>query len=337
MRPRLTWAATLVARFVRRRLDLSPDEVSFARRGFCVTDEAARLHLEDVGRTFVYGYNAALAEDGMGALALRLGQVPATRRGFAFEGAAMALTLLDLLFPWRRQRLQAFLIGPGRPHTYLVHVGAGWALARLPLPTSTLLRRLDPLLRWLALDGFGFHEGFFRWPHSVSGQRVPRRLRGYARRAFDQGLGRSLWFVEGAGSERIAATIAAFPLPRRADLWSGVGLGCAYAGGVRRGAIEHLRELAGEHLPQVAQGAAFAAKARQVAGDEAPHTEMACEVLCGTSAATAAEVTEVAEKDLAARGVEPIFETWRCRIQERFETREDAACSSATAFSAAAR
>lgn len=323
-------------RFIRRRLDLSPEEVSFARRGFRSTDEAVRLHLEAVGRTFVDGYNAALAEKELGALAWRLAQTPAGRRGFAFEGAAMALTLLDLLAPWRGRRLQAFLDGAGRAHSYLVHVGAGWALARLPVPISPLLRRLDRRQRWLALDGFGFHAGFFHWRRSVRGQRVPRRLQGYARRAFDQGLGRSLWFVEGAQAERIAATIGAFPPTRQADLWSGVGLGCAYAGGVTREAIERLRTLAGKHLPQVAQGAAFAAEARQVASDEAPHTELACEVLCGTSAAGAAALTEIADEELAASGVEPLFEAWRCRIQQRFAPRKGAACPSTSARPAAA-
>jgi len=323
-------------RFVRRRLRLSPEAVSFARRGFRGTGEAARLHLEEVGRTFVDGYNAALAEDGTDALGRRLGEAPAARRGFAFEGAAMALTLLDLLVPWRRGRLAAFLAGPGRTHSYLVHVGAGWALARSPVPASALLRRLDPVERWLALDGFGFHEGFFRWPRSVVAQRVPRRLRGYARRAFDQGLGRSLWFVEGAEPERIAATIGAFPPPRRADLWSGVGLASAYAGGVTREAVERLRLLGMGFLPQLAQGAAFAAKARQLAGNETPETEMACAVLCGLPAAAAAAVTDAAEEELAASGAEPAFEVWRRRIQERFATGREAACPSATAWSAAA-
>ncbi len=175
----------------------------------------------------------------------------------------MALALLDALLPGRRDRLARLLAGPGAAHAYIIHVGAGWILARLPLAPERLLARLgDPVLRWLALDGYGFHEGYFRWPRSVERQEVPRKLRGYARRGFDQGLGRSLWFVDGADVRLIPRTIGRFPDDRQSDLWSGVGLACAYAGGRSRSEIEALRQAAGPHRPSLAQGAAFAAKAR---------------------------------------------------------------------------
>jgi len=46
------------------------------------------------------------------------------------------------------------------------------------------------------MDGFGFHEGYFQWSRSVRKKALPKGVNGYALRAFDQGLGRSLWFVE---------------------------------------------------------------------------------------------------------------------------------------------
>jgi hypothetical protein len=241
---------------------LSPDEAMFARRGFRCENPASRARLEEVGRTFLEGFNAALRDTGAARLAVRLERVEAELQGFAYEGAAMALALLDGLSPWRRGRFRALLEGPGSSHVYMLNVGAGWALARLPWRPDAALHRLDPLYRWLAVDGYGFHQGYFRWPEFVAGMALPRQFQGYARRAFDQGLGRSLWFVEGADIDRIVARIGAFPEPRRADLWAGIGLASSYAGGVDREALEVLRD----QCPcpdQLAQGAAFAAKARQ--------------------------------------------------------------------------
>src|SRR4030095_1282866 len=150
--------------------------------------------LEKVGSCFAAGYHAGLEAAGVEAATARIErEVDREHRGFAYEGAGMALALLDTLIPGRRDRLARFLAGPGDAHAYIVHVGAGWILARLPLSPESLLARLrDPLLRWLALDGYGFHEGFFRWPRAVERREVPRKLPGYARRVFDQGLGRSL-------------------------------------------------------------------------------------------------------------------------------------------------
>lgn len=293
-------------------------ETTFARRGFRESEASARQRLEQIGRTFLQGYHAALLDDNPKMLAGRLMMVEAELRGFAFEGAAMGLALLDYLTPWRRNRLRAFLSGPGAAHIYMVHVGAGWVLARLRRRVEPALKRLNPLLGWLAVDGYGFHQGYFHWRRYVEQQALPLELTGYARRVFDQGLGRSLWFVDGANVIRIPATIAAFPPARQADLWSGIGLACAYAGGVDLTGIETLRTAAGPYRPHLAQGAAFAAKARQRAGNPAAHTALACRVLCGLSDDRAANVTELALNDLSAPGPEPAYEVWRQRIQAEF-------------------
>jgi enediyne biosynthesis protein E3 len=301
-----------------RLLSISPEETSFSRRGFRCRDTAIQARLEQVGGAFVGGYHAALAEDRASPLGARLEGTAPELRGFAFEGASFALTLLDVLTPWNRGRLRRFIDGPAMPHVYLASVGAGWALARSPVRLRSLLVRLDPLLGWLALDGYGFHQGFFHWPEAVERQAVPRRLSGYARRGFDQGLGRSLWFVDGADVERLPRTIAAFPAERQGDLWSGVGLACAYAGGRDRAAIAELAQQAGPHAAALAQGAAFAAKARQSAGNLTADTALACDVICGMTAERAAAVTDEARQGLPGDGTVPAYEVWRQRIQDRF-------------------
>jgi hypothetical protein len=300
---------------------ISPLETSFARREFRGDSEAVRERLEQVGHCFVAGYHAALEEDRPGPLAARIAtEVTREYQGFAYEGAGMALALLDTLTPWRRDRLSRFLAGPGEAHAYIINVGAGWVMARLPISPERFLARLeDPILRWLALDGYGFHEGYFRWPQSVERQEVPRALRGYTRRGFDQGLGRSLWFVDGADVRLLPRTIRAFPTTRQPDLWSGLGLACGYAGGRTRDEVEELRTAAGPYLAQFAQGVAFAAKARERAGILTPNTELAAEVICGMSATEAAAVTDDALRNLPAdRPEEPAFEVWRQRIQDQF-------------------
>lgn len=308
----------------RALLGIDPAETSCARRGFRGEAGPLRDRLERVGQTFVQGYHAALAEEQPGPLAERIDtEVERDFRGFAYEGAGMALALLDTLIPGRRNRLARLLDGPADAHIYIVHVGAGWVMARLPVSPERYLARLaDPLLRWLALDGYGFHEGFFRWPRSVARQEVPRRLHGYARRGFDQGLGRSLWFVDGADVDRLPRTIGAFPASRQPDLWAGLGLACAYAGGRTEAEIEALLAAAGPHAPQFAQGVAFAAEARQRAGNPTSHTELACQVIWGAPAGDAAAVGDEARRDLPAdRPGEPAFEVWRRRIQEVFSQR----------------
>ncbi|MEX0611697.1 MAG: DUF1702 family protein [Pirellulales bacterium] len=308
---------------IRHRLfRISPDETKFDRRGFPRADPVVQHHLETAGRNFIDGYNAALAKPQAGELAAVLSKVDAMYRGFAFEGAAMALALLDLVTPWNRRRWQRFAASPaGDAHLYMLHVGAGWAAARHPWAKRNFARTIEryhPLYRWLLLDGFGFHEGFFRAGEYVGARAAPSRLSRHAARVFDQGLGRSMWFSQGADSERIAAAIWAFPASRHEDLWSGVGLAASYAGGVERGRLEELRSRAADYGPHLAQGAAFAAKARQRAGNLVPHTELASDVFCRLPADQAAAVTDECLRDLPADGAEPAYQVWRARISERF-------------------
>jgi hypothetical protein len=243
---------------------------------------------------------------------------PNELQGFAYEGAAMALTLLDFLSPWNRNRFKRFVEGAGSHHIYMVHVGAGWAWARLHRNVDKALAPLDPLLGWLAMDGYGFHEAYFHWPKTVTQRIVPRRLSGYAAHVFDQGVGRCLWFVKGAEVERIADTINGFPVERRADLWSGVGLAAAYAGGVEETALNRLAELGSDFQTQLAQGVAFAAKARELANNPTPHTALACKIFCATGVEEAARVTDDALIDLPYQGAEPAYEVWRQRIQKHY-------------------
>ncbi len=303
----------------RSLLGISVTETRFDRRGFRGGDARARRRLESIGAAFLGGYHAALAEPRVAPLARTLDSVESELRGFAYEGAAMGLTLLDTLTPWRRDRWAALLAGPGEQHIYMVHVGAGWARARLPGDVGRILGRYDRLLGWLVIDGWGFHDGYFHWPRVIERQQVAPRFHGYARRAYDQGLGRALWFVNGTEVERVAATIAGFDPERRADLWSGIGLAAAYAGDAPEEVLIALCERGGEHRSAIAQGAAFAAEARRRGGNPAPHTERACLVLCGLGARDASEITSEALRGVHDEGAVPAYEVWRQRVRERFQ------------------
>ena len=95
----------LRGRLLRRLLGIHPAEATFARRGFAASSPVVRDRLERVGFTFLDGYHAALESEG-DELAARLDMTEPVFRGFGYEGAAMALALLDQLTPWRPATVQ---------------------------------------------------------------------------------------------------------------------------------------------------------------------------------------------------------------------------------------
>jgi hypothetical protein len=307
----------LIAKMRAWTLGIDPDQAKFSRLGFHDGEAHTRVRLEQIAGVFIHGFNTALLETGADRLAQSLDNTTEELRGFAFEGSSMGLALIDCLTPWRRQRFSAFVAGSAARHNLVAYIGAGLALARLRLGVDAFINRTDRVLGWFAADGYGFHEGFFRTDQTIRCKQVPKAMHGYASRAFDQGLGRSLWFIHCADAVRIADCIDQFASPRRSHLWSGVGLACAYAGGASESTIVSLRTRAGAYRHHMAQGAAFAALARQQGGNPSPLTEMACALLCGRSAHDAANLAKMASRNLPLDCEIPGFEVWRRRVQHQ--------------------
>ncbi|WP_433236332.1 DUF1702 family protein [Actinomadura nitritigenes] len=332
----------MVRRFARHLLTPDASETNPSKRGFHVKSPESREVLERVGRTFLMGFGEAVEVGESQELPARLAQVSPRFRGFAYEGAGMGFAMVDALTFARGRRVREYLRGCGDPHVYMVYIGLGWAMARLPRARWPRLP-LDPLLQWFVLDGFGFHQAYFRTERYVrrhhrdsSFPRPPHDPHGYAYRALDQGIGRALWFVGGAAPEVVAELIEGFPPERRSDLYSGAGLAATYAGGADEFELRDFWKRAGDHRPYVAQGSAFAAEARHRAGLETPHTEMATRVFCDMAPAQAVQVCAGAGAELdrpglanaaAASGTAEdegrglLYEEWRRRIAEEFASR----------------
>lgn len=307
---------------LQKLLKIDTREVELSRRGFTCINPGIQNRLENIGRIFLQGYHTALQYRDQSALAECLSRIEPEHRGFAYEGAAMALALQDQIF-LRRNSLHRFMESVGKQHIFMLHVGAGWAYARLPWlrrRVEAVIKQFHPVLRGLIVDGYGFHEGYFHWRERTGSEvRAPRifaaRLSEDARHIFFQGLGRSLWFIKGASVHEISAVIARFHPIYQGDAWSGVGLACAYAGGLAEDAIAQLRQETGIYNAALAQGAAFAAKARQLAGNPAKHTEIACSILCGMSTEQAAALCDETFNKINLHHSCP-YQHWRRLLQE---------------------
>ncbi|HEX6686663.1 MAG TPA: DUF1702 family protein [Candidatus Limnocylindrales bacterium] len=312
------------------RLMLAPSlaDVTFNGRGFPPSPPAARNRLEPVPRAVVVGFEAGVEARDVQEIEWRLGLVDAELRGFAYEGATMALTITDQLRPRRRARARELLLGPAGPHLFLTYIGIGFAMARLPRGRwSRVLPDLTgspyyPDLSWLAVDGYGFDLAYFNPRRWVQEQRIPRPypwlgVDGYFSRAVDQGIGRALWFIHAAQPRQVAAAVARFPAGRRPDLWSGVGLAAAFAGGADARGVAELAATAADHRPELAQGMVFAAKARTFAGFVPAHTELVVGTGCGLSAAEAAGLVDSAVS-ACSTGSDVIYEQWRTYVRNQF-------------------
>ncbi|GII65116.1 hypothetical protein Skr01_52010 [Sphaerisporangium krabiense] len=313
-----------------RRLLLTPSlaEVTFGERGFPVTPTDATRRLEAIPQAVICGFEWGIDARDQWEVERRLSLVDPEHRGFAYEGATMAFTVVDAMGGGRGHRTRDLLLGPGQPHIFLTYIGIGFAMARLPRPLwKKVMPDLSgsayyPTMSWLAVDGYGFDRAYFETRRWVDEQRVPAAYPwegspDYFLRAVDQGIGRALWFIHGGQAADVAAHVRAFASHRQADLWGGVGLAATFAGGAEPEVLAILRAEAGEYRPEVAQGAVFAAKARDFAGFVPPHTEVATSVLAGLTVRGAVALADDAAVTAPASGV-PAYELWRRGVRARF-------------------
>ena len=299
---------------------IAPEEARLDKRGFAATTPDKQKCLEDAGKSFILGYLSALSSAEVNRAASECEKLSPALRGFAYEGSAMGLALIDLVSVGKPRLFRAFAEGPAQHHIYMVHVGTGWALARCPWGMLTFFPFLDPLLRWLAIDGLGFHEGFFHASKFIATCGTSRKRRKNSE-AFDNGLGRAMWFASGARAELATQTLAAFPKERQAALWSGIGLAATYAGGASSSELQDLLSAAGEHRDEIALGAAFAAKARCRAGNLTDNANLACGVFCQMDATSAAAVTDRCLEAIGPHHHSGSYAQWRESIKKAFASR----------------
>lgn len=314
---------------LRKKLFAPPlASVRFGARGFPGGSSPAADTLERIPQAVICGFEWGMEATDLWELERRLDMVDAELRGFAYEGATMAWTITDSFPGGRRGRTRELLLGPGRKHLFLAYIGIGFAMARLPRPLwRGVLPELPgvgyhPTMSWLAVDGYGFDKAYFDTRRYVDEQRRPEPYPwegapDYFLRAFDQGVGRALWFIHGAHPTAVTDAVHRFDAERRADLFSGVGLAATFAGGCGEDGLAALAATAARHRADVALGVVFAAKARDYAGTVPEHTELAARVLAGTTVADAVALADATEVTADTADSVPSYELWRNAIRSR--------------------
>lgn len=199
-------------------------------------------------KLFVLGYQEALKaskED----LPTLFNKATGNSRGFALEGAAMAVTMIDELDKSDKGLLALLLSGKQEHERELCAIGVGWASARLRYPAQWIpscIYELQPVI-----DGYGFYQGFFNGYKPKESQYF--KLVQQEHEAYFNGIGRSIWFTLADSLKKINTTIAKYTDEAKGALWCGVGTACIFTGNDDH--LKKLMELAGSYETAISEGA----------------------------------------------------------------------------------
>ena len=196
----------------------------------------------------------------------------------------------------------------------------GWIWARLPINPHRARQQLDPVLGWLAFDGWGFHEGFFYWPKYISGQLPPKKLAGYEM----AGLRSGAWAVPLVCERRKPRihleTIGHFSACRQPRFVER-NRTCRYV----RGCCERNRpdRVARKFRPALAAVGARLGLCRQIPAARGKLDRLhrprrqACFAVCPPL--DAARLSDMTLENLPADAGQPAYEVWRQRLQRHFQ------------------
>lgn len=284
-------------------------------RGIVASNHGRAEELKSIAQTFLDGYNTMLLQSPIERLSEVMVETQKKRHGFVVEGAAMGAALRDTV-SLRGGMLESLLAVHGARFEYLIAVGAGWAIARMPWRARRILTTFDPILAPLVCDGRGFHDLFFNPVKAETGG--IRRYRGALASGYDAGLGRALWFIASGDVQRLKILISRFEEKRRPDLLAGVGLAMAYAGPTTVDDWNALRAGHREDWKHVGQGVCFAAEAMRQAGVIPDHTELACQEALGLSSESASAIAASTRPSCVTRPfADDAYRSWRAQICAR--------------------
>ncbi|MBB5916364.1 hypothetical protein BJY24_005276 [Nocardia transvalensis] len=297
-------------------LGTGADVPPLGRPGFQPPSPATKAELERVATHLATSIDFAVRSKNNDELIAHIEGLPEQYRGFAFEGAATGLAAVDSITPFGR-RAHDLIAGPAAKHDLTMYVGVGLALGRIPRPFWRKVLPKHPTYRWLAIDGYGFYNAFFRTEKYIGRHYVDNRYPGWMgakeplRRAADQGIGRALWFVSGGSPEGVAKLIEEFAPERHADLWSGIGIATTFAGGVEAADLEAILARVPQFREPLAAGSAMVAKIRQQADSAIPHTHDAVRIYTGRTIDEAAALIDKAFDDIPQDGTAAGYQAWR--------------------------
>ncbi|CAN5538354.1 hypothetical protein BH10BAC1_BH10BAC1_09700 [soil metagenome] len=208
----------------------------------------------------------------------------------AFEAAAMAMALKDFssgdaILNWQT------LLNSSKKFACQIYLGMGWAVAREKRNIISFIDELNRNMQFRIWDGCGYFDGVFRQRQTVKGQKRLEHIQAKDYQAYDEGLGRSLWYICKGDEKKLEELLQQFAPDRHADLWRGIGIACSFVGGFEEAALKNLLLIAGHHSIQLGIGAAMVAKSRIESDCKTEDIELACTIFCNLNAQEAMNIT----------------------------------------------
>ncbi|MGQ0828287.1 MAG: DUF1702 family protein [Bacteroidota bacterium] len=285
------------------------------------------IQIEKIKTIFQSANNFSTGQNDPGVLIEYLEIVDQEFRPIAYEGASMAIALKDLSKGDALDSWHSFIENSETIYTPYIHAGLGWAIAQQNRDASTFLKTLVPLMRFRVLDACGYYDGVFKQRQTIKnlqrspqGQKLPEVLQEELFEAYDQGIGRSLWYNYRGEEEKITERLKNFSPSRHSSLWRGIGIACVNVGGCDEAQLRSLLSCAGEHAIQLALGAILVSRSRIQTKNLTSDIELACRLWCNMAPEEAMMLSIKTEPSVSVNP-DDVYKVWLSEMTKEFRSK----------------
>lgn len=253
-------------------------------------NEIAKKQMAVIAQTFQEARRFAETEEDMGAIRSYLQKMEPDFRPVAYEGVSMAISVDALM---RNGKIDSWFESFNQlDPLFFDHavIGLGWALSRVEGITPEMFSNIKTEQVWRVFDGLGYHDGIFRRKKVLTGPLLSDELKSGYGSAYDQGIGRQLWY---AGQSDISVTLEylnEFAAERKSDLWRGVGVAATFVGGLEYQDWIELLRAASRFSLDVKCGIVMVANARSANGTLNEYTISAVRCVLGSDVKKASDI-----------------------------------------------
>ncbi len=236
--------------------------------------------MEYIQKLFLRVGNQIASIDNVQEMIRQLDTEPAEFRSIAYEGASFEIGWRDLKNNQRLNHWIEFREACGEQHSFHIDIGLGWAFAKAELCPTDFLSSMNEVAKCMIFDGMGYYYALFKGRSTLKAKTIPNVISDEHLNAFDQGIGRRLWYMAKGNINEVKSLVADFPENRHSNLFQGVGIACGYVGGSGEVDLRHLLKVSGPYQRQLQTGIILAAISRIASNTLTDDIQLASNIIC---------------------------------------------------------